>query len=117
MLFIPVLCRPVSKALSNASRRYRSLPTLKRELAAFGMALLFALTILPVGIWCAGRIFLGDYLRDPGDPALARHGGPLALIGDYLHGIVTFSPGYWLVLLGPYLLFLALRIGLRFTKS
>ena len=43
-------------------------------------------------------------------------GGPLALILDYLGGVLAFSPGHWLVLLGPYLLLLALRGGRAIVK-
>ena len=68
--------------------------------------LLVALTLLPLAIWGAGQVFLGDYLRDP---AGSRTGGPLALLIDYLAGIVQGSPGHWIVLLGPYLLLLAVR--------
>lgn len=111
----------MSNALTSVWRRYRLLPPLKRELVTFGVALLFALTILPLAIWCAGRIFLGEYLRDPlrdpGDPSLVRHGGPAALILDYLHGIAALSPGHWLVLLGPYVLLWAYRAGRHLTKS
>jgi hypothetical protein len=107
----------VSNALTSAWRRYHSLSPLGRELSTFSLALLFALTLLPLAIWCAGQIFLGDYLRDPGDPGLSRQGGPLALLMDYFRGIVTFSPGHWLVLLGPYCLLWALRIGRHLTKT
>jgi hypothetical protein len=117
LLLIPVLCRPVGNALTGAWRRYRSLPPLRRELVTLGLTLLFALTLLPLAIWGAGQVFLGDYLRDPGDPALARHGGPLALLLDYVHGILTFSTGHWLVLLGPYALIWVFRAGRRLAKS
>ncbi len=63
------------------------------------------------------QVFLGDYLRDPGDPAAARHGGPIALFVDYIAGIFNGSPGYWFVLLGPYLLVLAFRLGCRLAKT
>lgn len=86
---------------------------MKRELVTFGLALLFALTILPLAIWVAGDIFLGDYLRDPLDPGQARHGGPFALLVDYARGILAGSPGHWLVLLGPYVLLWAFRVGRR----
>lgn len=91
------------------------MPPLRQELLTFALSLLFALTVLPVAIWVAGRIFLGDYLRDPGDPTLARHGGPLALIGDLFRGLGEGSPGHWLVLLGPYLLVVAFRLGRRWV--
>lgn len=101
----------MSNVLTSAWRRYRSLPGLQRELVAFGLMLLFALTVLPFATWLAGQIFLGDYLRDPGEPGLARQGGPWALIVDYVGGILAGSPGHWLVLLGPYVLLWAFRLG------
>ncbi len=90
---------------------------MQRELATFGLALLFALTVLPLAIWCAGQVFLGDYLRDPGDTGAARHGGPLALLLDYVRGILDMSPGHWLVLLGPYALVWVFRAVRRFGKT
>jgi hypothetical protein len=103
----------VSNALTRTWHRYRSLPAWKRELVTFGLAVLFALTILPLAIWAAGQIFLGDYLRDPIDPDMARRGGAVSLMVDYLRGIFAGSPGHWLVLLGPYVLLSAFRVGRR----
>jgi hypothetical protein len=106
----------VSNALSRTWHRYHSLPPLQRELVTFGMALLFSLTILPLAIWVAGQIFLGDYLRDYVDPLstdAGRQGGPVDLLVDFVRGIFAGSPGYWLVLLGPYVLLWAYRAGRR----
>jgi hypothetical protein len=107
----------VRNALTSAWRSYRSLPALPRELATFGLAMFFALTLLPLAIWCAGQLFLGDYLRDPGDPGVARQGGPLALTLDYVRGLLAMSPGHWLVLLGPYALVWAFRAARRLGKT
>ncbi len=104
----------MSNTLSRTWRRYRSLPTLQRELMTLAVMLGVALTILPLAIWLAGQVFLGDYLRDP---AGSRTGGPLALIVDYVQGIVSGSPGHWLVLLGPYALVCAVRGALHLTKT
>ena len=103
----------MSNELSRAWRRYRSLPVVQRELVTFGLWVLFAVTILPLAIWTAGHVFLGDYVRDPLDPGPASHGGPFGLILDYLRGIVSGSPAHWLVLLGPYGLLWAYRVGRR----
>jgi hypothetical protein len=105
----------VGNSLTSAWRGYRSLPPLQRELVTFGLALLCGLIVLPFAIWLAGQVFLGDYLRDPGDPGLARHGGPLLLLWDYWRGLSAGSPAHWLVLLGPYVLLWAFRIGRRFV--
>jgi len=96
----------MSNALASTWRRYRALPALPRELATLGMMLLLSLTLLPVMIFIAGQIFLGDYVRDPSG---APTGGLGAFWTDFLQGLGRFSFGYWLVLLGPWLLLLAVR--------
>lgn len=104
----------MSNSLTRAWRRYRALPVLPRELATLGLMLAIALTILPLAIWGAGQVFLGDYLRDP---AGSRTGGPLALIIDYLAGLAHGSFGHWVVLLGPYALLWAFRGARQLTKN
>jgi hypothetical protein len=104
----------VSNSISKAWHRYRALPRVRRELITLGLMLLLALTLLPMAIYAAGQLFLGDYLRDP---AGSRSGGPLALLVDYIGGIFSGSPGHWLVLLGPYLLLLAFRAGRALSKT
>jgi hypothetical protein len=96
----------VSNALTSSWRRYRALPTLSREAATLGLMILFSLTLLPVAIFIAGQIFLGDYVRDPTGAPAAGFG---AFWVDFLRGLGTGSFGYWLVLLGPWLLLLAVR--------
>lgn len=99
----------MSNALVGHWRRYRALPPLQRELVTFGLMLLVSLTVLPLAIFVAGQVFLGDYIRDPsGSPT----GGFWAMWVDYLAGIATGSFGHWVVLLGPWALLLAGR-GLR----
>lgn len=97
----------MSKSKSKAWRRYRDLPAVPRELATLALMLLLALTMLPLAIWVAGRIFLGEYQRDPHGGI----GGPAALLSDYVGGIASGSPGHWLAFLGPYLLLLAFRVS------
>jgi hypothetical protein len=100
----------VNKSIRKAWRQYRSLPPVRRELATLALMLLVALTVLPLAIWIAGKLFLGDYLRTPPDPSgNTATGGPLALLADFVGGVAAGSPGHWLVLLGPYLLLMALR--------
>jgi len=97
----------VSKALAEHWRRYRALPTLPRELVTFGLMLLLALSLLPVAIFVAGQIFLGEYTRDPsGSPV----GGFGAFWTDYVRGIFSGSFGHWVVLLGPWVLLVAWRL-------
>jgi hypothetical protein len=79
----------VSNAIGRAWSKYRRLRGAQRELAMLGLSLAFALFVLPVIIWIAGKIFLGDYTRSPsGTPT----GGPLALWVDYLRGLAS-APG------------------------
>ncbi len=106
--------RDVIKAIRRGLGRLRSQPPLRRELLVFLAALLFAVLVLPSLIWIAGQVVLGDYIRDPTGAPI---GGPLALTVDYLGGVVALSPGHWLVLLGPYLLLLALRAGRALLKT
>lgn len=96
----------MSNALASTWRRYRALPTFPREAATLALMLLFALTVLPVMIFVAGQIFLGDYVRDPSGAPAAGFG---AFWLDFVKGLAGGSFGYWLVLLGPWLLLLAVR--------
>ncbi len=103
----------MSNSIRKTWRRYRTLAGFPRELATLLLMLLVALTLLPLAIWGAGQLFLGDYLRDP---AGSRTGGPLTLLGDYVGGIVAGSPGHWFVLLGPYVLLMAFRAARALSK-
>lgn len=99
--------------LRNAWRDYRALRGIRRELATLVLCLLLALLLLPAVIWVAGQAFLGDYIRDPsGTPT----GGPLSLWVDILAGLVRGEPGYWIAMLGPWLLLLALRASRWFLR-
>ncbi len=97
---------PVRKTLAPSWRRYRALPPVSRELVTLALMLLVSLTLLPVAIWFAGQVFLGDYIRDPSG---APVGGFGSLWFDYVRGIASGSFGYWLAFLGPWLLLLAVR--------
>lgn len=103
----------MSIALAHYWQRFRALPRLQRELATLGLMLLLALTLLPVAIWVAGQFFLGDYVRDPsGSPT----GGFWAFWVDYLGGILSGSPGYWVAFLGPWVLLMAGRAAAALTR-
>jgi hypothetical protein len=104
--------RAVIATLRQAARSYAAQPPLRRELLLLLGLLLFALLILPTLVWLAGQVFLGDYLRSPAGGT----GGPLALTIDFVGGLFSGSPGYWLMLLGPYLLVSAWRLGARLLK-
>jgi hypothetical protein len=96
----------VKFAIRQQWNRYRALPPVQREMVTFALCLALALTLLPLLIWSAGQIFLGEYLRDPSG---GRAGGPFALVLDYLLGIASGSLAHWIALLGPYLLLVAVR--------
>ena len=106
---MPGVSNPIGRAWSG----YRRLKGAGRELALFGLMLAFSLFVLPVLIWFAGKIFLGEYVRTPSG---APTGGPLSLWLDYLRGLGSGSLGYWTVLLGPYVILLALRMSGRLLK-
>jgi hypothetical protein len=103
----------VSNTIGRAWTGYRRLKGARREIALLGLMLAFSLFILPVLIWFAGKFFLGEYVRTPSG---APTGGPLALWVDYLRGLVSGSLGYWTVLVGPYVILLALRISRGLSK-
>jgi hypothetical protein len=108
----------VSKSIRKAWRSYQSLPVVRRELVTLGLMVILAITLLPLAIWGAGQLFLGDYLRAPADAAgNTVTGGPLALLKDYAGGLVSGSFGHWFVLLGPYLLLLAFRAARALSKT
>lgn len=98
--------RAVIAAIRQAIDLYRAQPPLRRESILLGGTLLASLLILPTLIWIAGRFFLGDYLRTP---AGTSTGGPLALTVDFISALFSLSLGHWFVLLGPYLLLMAVR--------
>ena len=72
------------------------------------MLLLAADAVCHSLIWIAGQVFLGDYLRRPHWQPQWRSAGAA---GRLPRRSRSRSPGHWLVLLGPYLLLLALRGG------
>jgi hypothetical protein len=92
--------------LADSWRRYRALPALQRELVTFALMVLVGLTLVPVAIYIAGQIFLGDYIRHhSGTPT----GGLGALWIDFVRGVFSGSFGYALALLGPWLLLVSGR--------
>jgi hypothetical protein len=100
--------------ISRTWRHYRAQRGAPRELFMLALALLTGLVVAPLLIWTGGSLVLGPYARDPLGQDI---GGPFALWGDYLRGLGSGSPGYWIVLLGPYVIYLALRIARRMPKA
>jgi hypothetical protein len=104
----------VSNYIAKTWRHYRSQHGAPRELFMLAVALLFGASVAPLLIWCAGSLVLGPYARDPAGLAT---GGPFALLGDFFHGLAAGLLGYWIVLLGPYVMYLALRISRRLLRA
>ncbi len=76
------------------------------ELLLALLGLLFGGVLVPCLIWAVGRATLGAY----------THGSMLALLADFYAGLARGSAPFWVVLLGPYLLVQALRLGLRLLR-
>src|SRR2546430_3370895 len=91
--------------LTRLRERYGALPRAKRELAIFGIALLFGLIAMPFLIWFAGNRVLGPYIHGQSPRA-----GPFALAGDFLLGLLHGSAVVWIVALGPAVLLLLVRL-------
>src|SRR5207248_8744148 len=72
--------------LTRLGERYGALPRAKRELAIFGIALLFGLVAMPFLIWFAGNRVLAPYIQGQ-----SPHAGPFALTADYLLGLLQGS--------------------------
>jgi hypothetical protein len=98
----------VATSLLGAWRSYRRRTGLGREIITLLLALLAGLIIMPVGIYLVGQVLLGGYLRSTTD---ATPGSLVALWSDYVAGLSHGSLAHWLVLTGPYVLYLIFRIG------
>jgi hypothetical protein len=77
-------------------------PFWRRELGFFGLFLGFGLVVMPFLIYLAGIYTLGPY-----------EGGLLAFLGSLLAAFFTATLSAWLLVLGPYLLFTAVRLLTR----
>ncbi len=86
--------------------RLRSLPRAQGELLLAVSALLAGAVLMPLLVWGAGRIALGNY----------GNGGPLALLGDFMRGLGQGALPFWIVAAAPYVVVLAAR-ALRATYS
>ena len=77
-------------------------PAWRRELRIVALWFGFGLVVMPFLIYLAGFLTLGPY-----------EGGLLAFLGSLLAAFFTLTPTAWLLVLGPYLLFTALRLLTR----
>jgi hypothetical protein len=87
---------PLSKYLDKLS------PFWRRELGFFALLFGFGLLVMPFLIYLAGVQTLGPY-----------EGGLLAFLGSLMGAVFTAKPSAWLLVIGPYLLFTAVRLLTR----
>ncbi len=98
----------MANSLLGAWRNYRRRKGLAREVITLVLGLLTGLLVMPFAIYLVGRTLLGGYLRSTTD---ATPAGAVALWSDFIAGLSQGSLAHWLVLLGPYVLYLIFRIG------
>lgn len=88
----------------QAARRWHAglTPFWRREFDFAALGLGFGLLVMPFLIYAAGVLTLGPY-----------EGGLLSFLGSLLGAFFTAAPSAWLLVLGPYLLFTAVRLITR----
>jgi hypothetical protein len=84
----------------RAHAYYFSLPRFKFEATTLGLALLFALLVLPPLIYLPGVYILKPY----------HNGGVFALYVDFFKGLVELRPSCWIALAGPFVFLSLFRI-------
>lgn len=100
--------RGLANSLLGAWRSYRRRKGFGREAITLVLGLLAGLLLMPFGIYLVGHALLGGYVRSTTSTTPA---GPVALWSDFVGGLSQGSLAHWLVLLGPYVLYLIFRIG------
>jgi hypothetical protein len=85
---------------TRARAWYVSQPTLTFEAVTLGLAVLVGLLVMPVLIFLAGNLTLGDY----------ANGGLFALYGDFFKGLFEPRGSFWIVLIGPFILLSVFRL-------
>src|SRR5690349_3391293 len=98
----PPTTRPgLLERLRRVPGSFAALSRTQRELLALGAALALGVLVMPLLIWLAGNRALGPYTHGENPRA-----GPWALFADYVVGLAHGSAVFWLVALGPALLWL-----------
>ncbi len=87
-------------------------PRARRELLVLGAALLCGVLVMPLLVWVVGNRVLGPYTHGQN-----THAGPLALLADFLLGLLHGSAVFWAVALGPLVLLLLLRALLAALRA
>lgn len=77
-------------------------PFWRRELSLFALLSGFGLLVMPFLIYLAGVLTLGPY-----------EGGLLTFLGSLMGAVFTAKPSAWLLVIGPYLMFTAIRLLTR----
>ena len=67
---------------------------------------------MPLLIWVIGNRVLGPYVH-----GADTHAGPLALLSDFYVGLAHGSFPFWLVVLGPMVIMLFVRIVLALLRQ
>ncbi len=98
--------------LTRWRERYGALSRPARDLALSGALLLFGVLVMPLLIWLAGNRVLGGYVH-----AQNAHAGPIALLGDFLLGLVYGSAVFWAVALGPVALVFGIRLFVALVRA
>jgi hypothetical protein len=92
--------------LARARRSLTPRSRTSRELIIFGSALLIGLIGVPLAIWFVGNRILGPYTHGAN-----THAGPMALLGDFFVGLGHGALIYWVVVLGPAVIILFVRVA------
>jgi hypothetical protein len=79
---------------------------MRRELVYLACIAGFGLLVLPFLVYLAGILTLGPY-----------EGGLLSFLGSLYLAFFTLQPSAWVLLLGPYVLFWAVRLLTRPLRS
>ena len=108
---LPRITAPRREHLPSVGASYLT-PRARRELLVLGGALLCGLFVMPLLVWVVGNRVLGPYTHGQN-----THAGPLALLADFLTGLVHGSAVFWAVALGPLLLLLLLRLVLAAVRA
>ena len=87
-------------------------PRARRELLVLGAALLWGVLVMPLLVWVVGNRVLGPYTHGQN-----THAGPLALLADFLLGLLHGSAVFWAMALGPLVLLLLLRALLAALRA
>jgi hypothetical protein len=97
----PIRSRHVPNPLSRLRAALRRRPAGQREALWLGLGLALAVLAGPPLVWAVGRLVLGSY----------ANGGLLAFWGDFLRARAAGDLPAWLLLAGPYVLLVLLRLA------